>query len=52
MVNEEQTWKLAELIKKFGKEKVLVGLVLRYSKHARLLRELINNNRLGKFQKI
>ena len=45
---EEQTWKLAELIKKYGKENILVGLVLRYSKHARALRELINQDLLGK----
>ena len=48
VINEEQTWKLAELIKKYGKEKVLVGLVLRYSKHARSLKELIDNDSLGK----
>jgi len=48
VINEEQTWKLAELIKKYGKEKILVGLVLRYSKHARSLKELIDNNSLGK----
>ena len=48
VINEEQTWKLAELIKKYGKEKVLVGLVLRYSKHARSLKELVDNDSLGK----
>ncbi len=48
VINEEQTWKLAELIKKYGKEKVLVGLVLRYSKHARSLKKLIDNDSLGK----
>ena len=48
VIYEEQTWKLAELIKKYGKEKVLVGLVLRYSKHARSLKELIDNDSLGK----
>jgi|TARA_B100001245_G_scaffold111728_1_gene81798 predicted dehydrogenase len=48
VINEEQTWKLAELIQKYGKEKVLVGLVLRYSKHARSLKELIDNDSLGK----
>ena len=47
VANEEQTWKLIELIKKYGKENILVGLVLRYSKHARSLRELINQNKLG-----
>ena len=48
VANEEQTWKLAELIKKYGKEKVLVGLVLRYSKHARSIRKLIKEDALGK----
>ena len=48
VVNEEQTWKLAELIKKYGKDKVLVGLVLRYSKHARSIRKLIKEDSLGK----
>ena len=48
VINEEQTWRLAELIQKYGKEKVLVGLVLRYSKHARSLKELIDNDSLGK----
>ena len=48
VANEEQTWKLAELIKKYGKDKVLVGLVLRYSKHARSIRKLIQEDALGK----
>ena len=48
VANEEQTWKLAELIKKYGKDKVLVGLVLRYSKHARSIRKLIKEDSLGK----
>jgi len=48
VANKEQTWKLAELIKKYGKDKVLVGLVLRYSKHARSIRKLIKEDALGK----
>jgi len=48
VANEEQTWKLAELIKKYGKDKVLVGLVLRYSKHARSIRKLMKEEALGK----
>ena len=48
VANKEQTWKLAELIKKYGKDKVLVGLVLRYSKHARAIRKLIKEDALGK----
>ena len=48
VANEEQTWQLAELIKKYGKDKVLVGLVLRYSKHARSIRKLIKEDAFGK----
>ena len=45
--NEEQTWKLSELIREHGKEKIIVGLVLRYSKHARKIKELISKDLLG-----
>ena len=48
VANTEQTWKLSNLIKQYGKENILVGLVLRYSKHARSLRELISEDKLGK----
>ena len=34
--------------KEYGKERVLVGLVLRYSQQARVLRDLIENDNLGK----
>ena len=47
VINEEQTWELAKLIKEHGKESVLVGLVLRYSQHARAVRNLIENDKLG-----
>mgnify|MGYP001269438492 CR=1 FL=1 len=47
VANEQQTWDLAELIEKYGKSKLLVGLVLRYSKHGRSLRTLINDNVIG-----
>ena len=47
VINEEQTWELAKLIKEYGKERVLIGLVLRYSKHARAVRNLIENDKLG-----
>ena len=47
VANEQQTWDLAQLIEKYGKDKVLVGLVLRYSKHGRSLRTLINDNVIG-----
>ena len=45
--NEIQTWELAKIIKEYGKNNVLVGLVLRYSKHGRSLRKLIKNNCIG-----
>ena len=47
VVNEIQTMQLAKLIKEFGADKILVGLVLRYSQHARSVRELINKNIIG-----
>ena len=48
VTDEKQTWKLAKLIKEFGKENILVGLVLRYSQQARAVRDLIANKNLGK----
>ena len=48
VADEEQTWELVELIKEYGKDKILVGLVLRYSKHARSLRDIIKEDKLGK----
>tara|TARA_B100000427_G_scaffold287272_1_gene261776 strand:- start:57 stop:1202 length:1146 start_codon:yes stop_codon:yes gene_type:complete len=47
VVNEIQTIELAKLIREFGADKILVGLVLRYSQHARSVRELLNNNIIG-----
>ena len=47
VVNENQTFELAKLIKEFGVDQILVGLVLRYSRHARSVRELIENNVIG-----
>ena len=47
VVNENQTFELAKLIKEFGVDQILVGLVLRYSKHARSVRELIESNIIG-----
>jgi len=47
VVNENQTFELAKLIKEFGVDQILVGLVLRYSQHARSVRELIKNNIIG-----
>ena len=47
VINEHQTYELANLVKEFGADEILVGLVLRYSKHARSVREMINNNLIG-----
>ena len=48
VTDEKQTWELAKLIQEYGKEKVLVGLVLRYSQQARAIRGLIEGDNLGK----
>ena len=47
VVNEDQSFELAKLLGEFGQDQVLVGLVLRYSQHARSVRNLINKNILG-----
>jgi len=47
VVDENQTFELAKLIKEFGSDQILVGLVLRYSQHARSVRNLINKNIIG-----
>ncbi len=47
VVDEIQSFELAKLLGEFGQDQVLVGLVLRYSQHARSVRELINKNVLG-----
>ena len=47
VVDENQTIELAKLIKQFGQNKILVGLVLRYSQHARSVRDLIQSNAIG-----
>lgn len=43
----EQTWRMAELIKHYGHEQIIVGLVLRYSNHIIDLRNAIDNDQLG-----
>ena len=48
VVSEEQTWQLAELIKQYGRDNIIVGLVLRYSQHARSVAALIEKDQLGK----
>ena len=47
VVNENQSFELAKLLGEFGHDQVLVGLVLRYSQHARSVRDLIDKNVLG-----
>jgi len=47
VINEAQSFELAKLLGEFGQDQVLVGLVLRYSQHARSVRNLINKNILG-----
>ena len=47
VINEDQTFELAKLIKKFGKDKIIVGLVLRYSQQARKVRDLLEKNKIG-----
>ena len=47
VIDEMQSFELAKLLGEFGQDQVLVGLVLRYSQHARSVRDLINKNILG-----
>ena len=47
VVDEAQSFELARLLGEFGQDQVLVGLVLRYSQHARSVRNLIDKNILG-----
>ena len=47
VVDEKQTFELTKLIREFGVDQILVGLVLRYSQHARSVRELIESNIIG-----
>ena len=44
VVDENQSFELAKLLGEFGQDQVLVGLVLRYSQHARSVRDLIDKN--------
>jgi len=43
----DQTWELAELLKKHGSDRLMVGLVLRYSQHMIDLTRAIDANQLG-----
>ncbi|MDC6447914.1 Gfo/Idh/MocA family oxidoreductase [Alphaproteobacteria bacterium] len=47
VIDENQSFELAKLLGEFGHDQVLVGLVLRYSQHARSVRNLIDKNILG-----
>ena len=47
VINEKQTMELAKLVKEYGADKILVGLVLRYSQHARSVRDLLSKNVIG-----
>ena len=47
VIDEAQSFELARLLGEFGQDQVLVGLVLRYSQHARSVRNLIDKNILG-----
>ncbi len=47
VINEQQTFELAKLIKEYGKDRIIVGLVLRYSQQARSVRKLLDQNAIG-----
>ena len=47
VINQDETFALAKLIKKYGQDKIIVGLVLRYSQHARSINELLNEKKIG-----
>ncbi|MGE4610381.1 MAG: Gfo/Idh/MocA family oxidoreductase [Paracoccaceae bacterium] len=43
----EDTFKLAELLQKYGADRVIIGLVLRYSQHVRDLQKAIDAGHIG-----
>ncbi len=47
VISEQETFELAKLIKEYGKERIIVGLVLRYSQQARSVRKLLDQNAIG-----
>ena len=47
VINEQETFELAKLIKEYGKDRIIVGLVLRYSQQARSVRKLLDQNAIG-----
>jgi len=47
VIDVEQTWKMLELIQKYGEDSVIVGLVLRYSRHMRDMQKLLADGLIG-----
>ena len=47
VITEDETFQLAELLAEYGADRVLVGLVLRYSRHMVDLRDAIAQDMLG-----
>ena len=47
VTSKEDSFELAKLIKKFGENKLIVGLVLRYSIHMREMRRVLDAGTLG-----
>ena len=47
VANEDQTYELAKLIKEFGSDKIIVGLVLRYSQQAKSVQRILKKNLIG-----
>ena len=47
VTSKEDSFELAKLIKKFGENKLIVGLVLRYSTHMREMRRVLDAGTLG-----
>lgn len=52
VINEEQTMAMAQLVQQYGHERILVGLVLRYSPLYRDLLTARDENRLGEITSI
>ena len=48
VTTKEDSFALAKLIKKFGENQLIVGLVLRYSVHMREMRRVLDTGALGK----
>ncbi|MTD25861.1 Gfo/Idh/MocA family protein [Erwinia sorbitola] len=52
VINEEQTMEMAKLVRQYGKDRILVGLVLRYSPLYHDLLTARDENRLGEITSI